>query len=231
MGTMLVSKPTSSRHSLPDSEMVYSYQLFFELIGKTLYMFPTRDLFETLLCERVFEELPIDLKDPRFTKGKVLLSAWSTLQNGVLSDEEYDRLVVDDTLLFSGMQVMAAPPWESVYFNEERLVFQRETMDVRAWYRRYDLQIAQIHHEPDDHIGFEVDFLSKILACFLECDSEGDSDGSLAVFHDAITFAREHPLRWVDHWAAGVEAHAQTELYRGIALVLPVALRTFSLLA
>ena len=45
--------------------------------------------------------------------------------------------------------------WESVCrHKDEALVFQKETLEVRAAYRELGLQVEKLHHEPDDHIGY-----------------------------------------------------------------------------
>ena len=85
---------------------------------------------------------------------------------------------------FSSSAKVLTPP-ESVYFSEERLVFQEETLQVREWYRRFDLQSVKLH-EPDDHVGLELTFwlilpnvawqhLNKMI--LLSADTAGGSMG------------------------------------------------------
>lgn len=55
-----------------------------------------------------------------------------------------------------------APPWGSVYMSEERLVFQKETLEVRNWYREFGLAAENLYREPDDHIALELGFLAHL---------------------------------------------------------------------
>ena len=71
---------------------------------------------------------------------------------------------------------VVAPPWESVYFSPDRLVFQQETFQVRAWYTRFGLQSANHNKEPDDHISVELEFVAHLaelgLRALQACDRE-----------------------------------------------------------
>ena len=65
----------------------------------------------------------------------------------------------DYMALFVGPGTPLAPPWESVCrHKDEALVFQKETLEVRAAYRELGLQVEKLHHEPDDHIAYELEF-------------------------------------------------------------------------
>lgn len=105
--------------------------------------------------------------------------------------------------LFVGVGTPLAPPWESAWASDARLIFQRETLDVRYWYRDAGLQIARLHHEPDDHLGLELEFVGMLL-------ERGDGDAAAA-------FAAAHPRAWVARWNAAVQDCAETPFYRQLA--------------
>jgi TorA maturation chaperone TorD len=105
--------------------------------------------------------------------------------------------------LFVGLGTPLAPPWESAWANDARLLFQRETLDVRYWYRSAGLQLARLHHDPDDHIGLELEFAGLLL-------ERGDAQ-------TAAAFTREHPLAWVDRWADAVKEDARCGFYDVVA--------------
>jgi TorA maturation chaperone TorD len=116
---------------------------------------------------------------------------------------DIDELQQDYLRLFVGLGTPLAPPWESAWASDARLVFQRETLDVRYWYRSAGLQVAALHRQPDDHIGLELEFV-----------------GRLRERHEpetAAAFAREHPLTWADRWAAAVNEHARHPFYPALA--------------
>jgi TorA maturation chaperone TorD len=197
------------------------YQVFFELMGRSLHQVPSRALFGSLIEGRVFARLPLTIGDERFVEGATLLKTFDESMQGRLTDEGYHALLADNTRLFVGEQQLLCSPWESVYFNSDRQLFQEQTMQVRSWYRSHGLQIARLHHEPDDHIGLELEFVSHLLAEVIAA-KEPERSHLLA---ETLRFIEEHPLRWIDQWAEGLLRHAHTDFYRGLALILPPALK------
>ena len=101
----------------------------------------------------MFDDVPFGIENNDVSKGLTLLQKWSAENSGDLLSQNFDDLQTDYARLFIGPAKVLTPPWESVYFSEERLVFQEETLQVREWYRRFDLQSVKLHAEPDDHVG------------------------------------------------------------------------------
>lgn len=140
------------------------------LVGRMLQVQPTDEVLEAFL--RVFPEYgPVDVEE----------------------------VAQDNLRLFVGLGTPLAPPWESAWASDARLLFQRETLDVRYWYRSQGLEAAQLHREPDDHIGLELEFIGRLL--------ERDD------VETAAAFAHEHLLAWADRWVALVEANAASAFY------------------
>lgn len=70
----------------------------------------------------------------------------------------------DDAMhLFGTLGRPLAEPHESVWLSREHLLFEEQTLQVRACYRRYGLGLVDQGREPDDHIGFELLFLAELL--------------------------------------------------------------------
>ena len=189
------------------------------LLGKILYTYPDMAWFQSLADEEVFTEAPIGNAQPDVQRGLALLQNWTHTVRGGMSSEAFDELRADYTrLMFTGDHVLA-PPWESVYFSEERMLFQEQTMQVRAWYRRFGVDAANHAHEPDDHIGLELAFvahLAHLALVALEQNEPGDFEDVLAAQRE---FLSEHLLQWGGEWCDLVLIHASTDFFRGIALL------------
>lgn len=189
------------------------------LLGKILYTYPDMAWFQSLVDEEVFTEAPIGNAQPDVQRGLALLQNWTHTVRGGMSSEAFDELRADYTrLMFTGDHVLA-PPWESVYFSEERMLFQEQTMQVRAWYRRFGVDAANHAHEPDDHIGLELAFvahLAHLALVALEQNEPGDFEDVLAAQRE---FLSEHLLQWGGEWCDLVLIHASTDFFRGIALL------------
>ena len=57
---------------------------------------------------------------------------------------------------------MLVAPWESVHRSPRGLTFQASTLGVRELYRAWQLEVPDLHREPDDHIAFEIAFLAHL---------------------------------------------------------------------
>lgn len=199
--------------------------LLFGLLGKIFYANPDRDLLQPLVDEEVFVESPFGGAQPDVIAGLELLSNWIHECEGGVNDNTLIDLKVDYTRLFVGTGKVPVVPWESAYFNEAHLLFQEQTLDVRAWYQRFGLKAIKLYKEPDDHIALELAFMAHLAK--LGLDALGAQDD--AAFQEGLEaqrgFLTEHLLLWGPLWCNLVVEHAKTKFYRGIALVLRGALK------
>lgn len=197
--------------------------LLFGLLGKVIYQDLDRSLLDTLIKDEVFSEVPFGEEQTEVQRGMELLSRWGSENTNGISDVEFDLLKQDSMKLLIGLDFMPAPPWESVYFSDKRMLFQEQTLQVRDWYARFGLQIEHLNQEPDDHIGLELLFISHLASSALQALDEDAQlyEGLLQAQRDFLT---EHLLRWGPAWAKLVKQHATTDFYRGVAYLTHGAL-------
>jgi len=139
---------------------------------------------------------------------------------GGLDDAVLEQLRRDYTRLFVGPHRLLAPPWESAYRTEERLIFQEHTLEVRQAYLEYRLRPAGDTREADDHIGLELDFMARLCDRALEHRRRGESRLLREVLADQRRFLEQHLLVWAPDFARDVIATAETEYFRGAGRVL-----------
>lgn len=120
--------------------------------------------------------------------------------------------------LFVGPDHLPAPPWESVYRTEEHLLCGAPCLEVRAAYRAAGLEVTGGHAVPDDHISFELAFMSVLCSRAAEALERGEDPEPWLSQRSA--FLREHLLTWAPAFAADVQRHAATDYYRALALWL-----------
>ena len=106
--------------------------LMFSLLGKILLQNPEKSWLQPLLDENLFSEAPFAEQQANVIQGLDLLEKWSLTCKGDITQAMVIDLKADYTHLFTGMAKVPVAPWESVYFTEERLVFQEQTQKVRA---------------------------------------------------------------------------------------------------
>lgn len=189
--------------------------LLFAVLGKLLYQELDRSLLDALVTDEVFLESPFGEEQTEVQRAIELLSRWSSENANGISDAEFDLIKQDNLKLLIGLDVMPAPPWESVYFSDKHMVFQEQTLQVREWYARFGLQIEHLHQEPDDHIGLELLFVSHLASSAWQALDE-DKDRFEELLQAQRDFLTEHLLRWGTSWAKLVKKHAETDFYRGI---------------
>lgn len=189
------------------------------LLSRTLYNPPTLEWLQALSSEDIFADAPLGDAQPDVQAGLALLQGWAQTGREGITTAALDDIRVDYTRLFTGPDRVLAPPWESVYFTEERLVFNTQTSQVRAWYLRFQLEVEKQFQEPDDHIGLELAFVAHLARLALLALDQGNQ----ASFDEIMTAQREflsnHLLNWAADFCHLVSMEARTDFYRGIALL------------
>ena len=112
---------------------------------------------------------------------------------------------------------LMAPPYESVYTSEEHLLMQDARDGALSFYRSEDLDLPAENTTPEDHIGFEMQFMAKLVD--RSCDALKANDD--AEFARLVRVQREfyvqHLANWLPVFIADIERHCKTDYYRGIA--------------
>jgi TorA maturation chaperone TorD len=198
--------------------------LLLNLLGRVTYEYPKdeqRPWLQSLIDSEAFSESPYAADQPDVIAGLEHLQNWS--KQG-LTNEAFQDLQADHLRLFIGAGKVIAPPWESVFFNEARQTFQEQTLQVRAWYRRFGLEPEKLYHEPDDHIGLEMVFLAHLADQALQALDEGNDEKFDSLMDARRQFLSEHLLKWVGEWCSLVIENANTEFYKGVGYVIRGAL-------
>ena len=131
--------------------------------------------------------------------------------------EEPRAIAADHARLFVGPGKVIAPPYESVHRSFEGLLFDEETLAVRAWYQRFGMSAPRVGREPDDHLGLELEFLATLLGASLEALDEDDEHDATLFAQEAGAFLDAHVRQWAPEFFEVVLAQAQTDFYRGVA--------------
>jgi putative dimethyl sulfoxide reductase chaperone len=191
--------------------------LLFGLLGAILYRDLDKAWLETLIREDVFVEAPFGMEQDETKHGIELLQRWTNENINGLDAAQFKALQDDHLKMFIGLKYVEAPMWESVYFSEKKLMFQEQTLQIREWYARFNLQAEKINKEPDDHIGLEMLFIAHLASLALQAIEKDDKKSLDGILQAQREFLSDHLLRWGPAWAKLVKHHAATDFYRGIA--------------
>lgn len=163
--------------------------------------------------------------DPETAAGVRLLVRSGQAAGRGVEDEGLDALRRDHRRLFVGPRPLLAAPWESVHRSREGLVFDVQTLQVRAFYRRFGLETPFLNKEPDDHLALEASFVATLALRALDALEESRPADAEELTGAIVDFAEQHLQQWVPDLLVRVEEHARTDYHLGLAGLTSGALR------
>jgi TorA maturation chaperone TorD len=194
------------------SEQIYrAFHLCFSFLSQVYLDSPNQEFIGNLVEEDLFSSWPLSRPSQAAAQGldklRLFCRQWGPSQ--------LPELKLDYTRLFLGLDKTLAPPYESVYLGREHTLFERQTLEVREFYRLHDLRLSQDFNLPDDHLGVELHFCSLMLdRCVSVWDSRKDSDDGAS--KEALQqFLELHLLKWIEPFAHDVAERARTLYYQG----------------
>lgn len=132
------------------------------------------------------------------------------------------ELAVDYARVFLGAgsyDRIMAPPYESVFTSEERILMQDARDGAVTYYRRAGLDLPADNTTPEDHLGFELQFVGALAERANTALDEGDGE----TFSEAMALARSffvhHQQNWLSFLCDAVDEFAETDFYRGLAQI------------
>lgn len=127
------------------------------------------------------------------------------LADGIDTNElthEYRRLLI-------GPNKKPAPPWGSVYTDQECVIFGLSTLDLRAWMRAHGITRTTDERTPEDHIGLLLAMMEWLAQEKPELVRE---------------FLQKHVLTWSSHFLTQFEEAAEHPFYEGLARITRLTL-------
>lgn len=118
--------------------------------------------------------------------------------------------------LFVGPRPPLAPLYESLYVGHPRRLLTEATRKVRDTYERCGLTVERRNRIPDDHLGFELEFMARL--CEREADAleSGNTEAAQECHDEQARFLRDHLGVWAGPFCEKVQA-APGAYYRGWA--------------
>jgi putative dimethyl sulfoxide reductase chaperone len=187
-------------------------QAVYVLLQRLYVEAPDQNLFDWLALERPFCDFPVVLESEVDIARQQVDDA---CQNTSLNDLKVDFIQL--YLAYGGMKVA---PWESVYRNEERTLFDLHTLLVRETYARHGMEFIHKNKTPEDHIAIELEFMKVLTERLLVAVNRQDIEAEQILLREQAEFLKDHMLIWVPEFASLSQTHARTSFYRGLATVL-----------
>jgi len=197
-------------------------QWFYDFLAKSFYTEPNIHRLKEAFQTKVFTELLNEAGESN--QGVYFLCQF--LNNiEKISPLEIEELKLEYNRLFIGPNHLPAPPWESVYLSKEKIIFDEHTLAVREFYKRWNVTTKNKNKEPDDHIGFELEFMAILIGRSIKALNENNMKYFSSTIISQKEFLETHPLVWIDKFSSKLYNSTSHHFYKGLALFTPEYLR------
>ena len=182
-----------------------------------------RALTYTFLSHAFLEEVTVEFlgqlaAQPPSLEGELSKFAAELSPDGLVAARR--DVVADFSALFLGMSANPVSPYESVYTSSKRIMMQESRDQVVALYQAEGFRRSAQINLPEDHIGFELEF----MACLCRKEAAALQAVDAAAAGSAVgaqkAFLSEHLLVWAPQCCDDVERQARTGFFRGLAQTL-----------
>jgi len=201
--------------NITDSDRYLEAMAAFSFFNKVLLDAPEKEYMEG------FKDSVGLLDEWPFSASAESKTGLELLKNYLKKYTESDLQQLKDNFnkLFIGPGHLFAPPWESVYKEQDRTIFGEATLTVRNRYRQFGLEIHNLHKEPDDHMAYECAYLNFLCAAAAADETAED------VRKEIAEFIKDHPATWVDEFTEKIIDNSTTDFYKGVAFMLKGSLK------
>ena len=205
--------------SLPSPESLDRLAAAFATLGRLHLQSPDQETLDQL--KELLDEWPLEATgDTQFGLDQIRAS----FEKG----ETVAEIRRDHNLLYGVTAGAKVPPYESVHRNQDRLVFDTETLEVRAEYRKLGLQAPKLNQEPDDHIGLEFNFIAQSCLRSLDALDQGSTTDASRYYGIGAVFMTQHIMEWAPQMLETAAEAADTSFYSGIMYLSLGAITAYS---
>lgn len=133
--------------------------------------------------------------------------------------DRLEHLLVDYSQLFVGPYSLAAPPYGSVYLDTERKVMGNSTIDAKARYTRYGIDVGEDFMDMPDHIVAELEFMYFLIYREIDCLQSSQYKEACDFLFEQNLFVIDHLNAWIPEFSDLVGKYSDTEFYSNLALI------------
>lgn len=133
-----------------------------------------------------------------------------------LDRETLDLLAVEYADIYLNNS-LGASPCESVWLDEDGLIMQEPMFQIREWYARYGIAVADWRKRTDDHLVNQLQFIAFLL----------EGTPAKTALEETARFLDEHLLRWIDGFGDRIGTRTGVRFYAGLALLTAAYLNEF----
>jgi len=193
------------------------YQGLARILHHSLIRYPEADFIKGLKeCDVAGSWPEFNQRTENSTGRKLLqdfLQQWPNETDTAQAEKALITLKLDYGQLFFGPGEPTAVPQGSVYLCEEQLINDRTTVELMDFYRAHGVELQLDYKQPIDHIGL---FFAVLDQSFGRLQTEVDNQ---ALIRFVQVLLQQHLLPWATRCCELAVEHANSDFYRGLALL------------
>lgn len=135
----------------------------------------------------------------------------------LLQKTSFDQLLVDHTRLFVGPFELPAPPYGSVWLEQEKSLMGTTTMKAVKFYDSCGLHLAEDLYQVPDHISVELEFISFLAFKQREASLTGNQEEVRRYIDLQQEFLATFMLPWLTPFTAAVISDGHAPFYVALA--------------
>ncbi len=183
--------------------LLKGYNMLLYFCGSLIMYEPTEECVTDFFSDGILKRLPVASSNPRFIEAAGLLREPCSGKEICKAD-----LIRDYRRLFATEGLQLAKPRESAYASD-----YFPAKKVREFYDSYGWKSRPGEKVPDDHLGIELLFLTKLIDKYLQLDDEPCSCEMKKEIH---RFISQHIITWLYEWNTKVQENSLSVYYKGI---------------
>lgn len=119
---------------------------------------------------------------------------------------------VDHAKLFVGPFDLLAPPYSSIYLDNQRTIMGDSTIEAYEYYLDAGLDVGENFKQPPDHISVELEFMYYLLANYIKTNDQ-------VYLEKYGQFLKRHLGLWISPFAEKIAERAETDFYRNLGVI------------
>lgn len=130
------------------------------------------------------------------------------------------NLAVDYASTFLGAghyEKLIAPPYESVFVSPAHILMQEPRDEVVKVYASEGVRLDPSDDTPEDHMGFELQFMAELLDRQMVAFESEDFDEARRLGDVSQAFLQDHLAKWTPLLCKAIDEHARTDFYKGVS--------------
>ncbi|MDO6620950.1 molecular chaperone [Shewanella sp. 6_MG-2023] len=184
-------------------------QAIARILHNSLLDYPSEQSIQQLVDDQLGIEWPELNHSEQNKLGKTLLSQFSSQWE----ISQLNEVKLDYGQLFFGPGTPKAMPWGSVYLGEQNIINDQSTVELMRFYKQFGISFDLKHNQPVDHIALFYAVIDQLLQQLIDEPDNKPAKEALMVL------LQQHMLPWSGRCHELAIKHAETDFYKGIALL------------